>query len=374
MGEMVQSRRSEAGVLVRVLALFVALNVLFALLNPAPALGKASLYNSVFPGRQRLPYGDDPARAYNLSLFDLNAMFASHELAMPKPADEFRVLLIGDSSTWGWFLDNTDTLAGKLNDKAMQAGDGRKVHVYNLGYPIMSLMKDALILDKAMQFQPDLIVWPVTLESFPSSKQLTHPIVQNNAPAIRDLIANYNLRADPNDPALVDPSWLDKTIVGQRRALADWFRLQVFGGMWGATGIDQYMPAQYEPAQRDLEADETFHELKPPALKKDDLAFDILDAGAAIAGDVPVLVVNEPILVSEGRNSDVRYNYFYPRWAYDQYREMLAEHMKQTSASYLDVWDAVPEEEFTNSAVHLSPAGSAMLADRLATTIQRMIQ
>ena len=243
MGEMVQSRRSAAGVLVRVLALFVALNVLFALLNPAPALGKASLYNSVFPGRQRLPYGDDPARAYNLSLFDLNAMFASHELAMPKPADEFRVLLIGDSSTWGWFLDNTDTLAGKLNDKAMQAGDGRKVHVYNLGYPIMSLMKDALILDKAMQFQPDLIVWPVTLESFPSSKQLTHPIVQNNAPAIRDLIANYNLRADPNDPALVDPSWLDKTIVGQRRALADWFRLQVFGGMWGATGIDQYMPA-----------------------------------------------------------------------------------------------------------------------------------
>ena len=109
-------------------------------------------------------------------------------------------------------------------------------------------------------------------------------------------------------------------------------------------------------------------------MKKDDLAFDILDAGAAIAGDVPVLVVNEPILVSEGRNSDVRYNYFYPRWAYDQYREMLAEHMKQTSASYLDVWDAVPEEEFTNSAVHLSPAGSAMLADRLATTIQRMIQ
>jgi hypothetical protein len=371
---MIRSRRSIIGLLMRVVVLFVAFNGVFALLNPVPALGKVSLYNVAFPGRQRLPYGDEPARAYNLSLFDLNAMFASHEVSKPKSADEFRVLMIGDSSTWGWFLENKDTLAGLLNAKDLRAGDGRRVRVYNLGYPIMSLMKDALLLDRAMQLQPDLIVWPVTLESFPSNKQLTHPIVQNNAPAIRNLIAKYDLRADGNDPAFVDPSWLDRTLVGQRRALADWFRLQIFGGLWGATGIDQYMPEQWTPAQRDLDADEGFHAMQPPALNKEALAFDVLDAGLTMAGDVPVLIVNEPILISEGRNSEVRYNFFYPRWAYDQYRQMLTEHLSQRSAKYLDLWDAVPEGEFTNSAVHVTPAGSAVVADRLATEIQRMIQ
>lgn len=358
----------------RVLVLFVALNVVFALVNPAPALGHVSLYNVAFPGRQRLPYGDEPARSYNLSLFDLNAMFASHAVARPKPADEFRVLLVGDSSTWGWFLENDDTLAGLLNAKNLKAGDGRAVRFYNLGYPIMSLMKDALILDRAMQHQPDLIVWPVTLESFPSNKQLTHPIAQNNAPAIRSLISRHNLRADPNDPAFVDPNFLQRTLVGQRRALADWFRLQVFGVLWGATGIDQYIPEKWEPAARDLQADDGFHEMQPPALRKDDLAFDVLDAGFQIAGDVPVLVVNEPILISEGANSDVRYNFFYPRWAYDQFREMLSGHMAQSGRPLLDLWNVVPEREFTNSAVHVTPAGSAMVADKLADEIQRMIQ
>lgn len=371
---MIRDRRSIIGLLLRVLILFVALNALFVLLNPVPELGNVSLYNVAFPGRLRLPYGDDPARAYNLSLFDLNAMFASHELATPKPADEFRVLMIGDSSTWGWFLENKDTVAGLLNAKQLKTGDGRAVRVYNLGYPIMSLMKDVLILDKAMQYQPDLIVWPVTLESFPSAKQLSHPIVQNNAPAIRRLIERFDLRATPDDANLAEPTLLQKTIVGQRRALADWFRLQAFGALWGASGIDQYIPAQYEPAQRDLEADETFHDLQPPALQQGDLAFDVLDAGMKLAGDVPVLVVNEPILVSEGKNSDIRYNFFYPRWAYDQYRKMLADHMAEAGANYIDLWDAVPEGEFTNSAVHVSPAGSAMIADRLATMIQRMNQ
>ena len=60
-----------------------------------PALGRISLTTRCFPGRVRLPYGEDPQADYNLSLFNLEAMFASHEVsARPKP-DEFRVVLIG---------------------------------------------------------------------------------------------------------------------------------------------------------------------------------------------------------------------------------------------------------------------------------------
>ena len=358
-------------VTLKALLLFVALNVVFALTNPVPLIGSVSAYNVIFPGRPRLPYSDFPDRAYNLSLYDLNAMFASHEIAAgPKPANEYRVLLIGDSSVWGFLLKPQDTLAANLNAGRYTMPDGRTVRAYNLGYPIMSVTKDLLLLQRAMRYQPDLIIWLVTLESLPASRQLLHPIVQNNAPAIESLITNYQLPLDPADPKLVTPSFLDLTLFGQRRNVADILRLQAYGVMWAATGIDQDYP-EYEPAAIDLEADESFHDLQPPALRPEDLALDVLRAGHQVAGDVPVLVVNEPILISNGKNSDIRYNFFYPRWAYDQYRAILAEQAQRNGWHYLDLWDVAPMTEFTNSAVHLAPKGSRMLAERLAQAVRR---
>jgi hypothetical protein len=94
--------------------LFIIINLLFALLRPG--IGSLSAYNTIFPGRERLPFGENSAKAYNLSLFDLDAMFASHEISGdPKQADEFRVILIGDSSVWGTLLKPEETLAGQLN-------------------------------------------------------------------------------------------------------------------------------------------------------------------------------------------------------------------------------------------------------------------
>ncbi len=61
--------------------------------------------------------------------------------------------------------------------------------------------------------------------------------------------------------------------------------------------------------------------------------------------------------MSSGKNSDLRYNFFYPRWAYDQYRALLGEQAQAAGWHYLDLWNLVPETEFTNSAIHLTPAG-----------------
>ncbi len=92
-------------VIVKAAILFVLANLIFALLDPLETLGRnVSLYNVVLPGRERLPYGENPAESYNLNLYNVPALFAAHEIARAKPADEYRVLLIGDSSTWGWFL------------------------------------------------------------------------------------------------------------------------------------------------------------------------------------------------------------------------------------------------------------------------------
>ena len=83
-----------------------------------------------------------------------------------------------------------------------------------------------------------------------------------------------------------------------------------------------------------------------------------------------MILVNEPMLSSDGANSDIRYNFFYPRWAYDEYRQMLAEHAADNPWKYLDLWNLIPASEFTNSAIHLTPAGEGLLAKRIAQAIE----
>jgi len=358
-------------VLVKGLVLFLLSDLVFTAVNPA-ALGKLSLYNHLFTGRQRFPFGEDSSQSYNLSLFNLDAMFASHIIAnRPKPADEYRVIVIGDSSTWGTLLRPEETLAGQM-DAAGLSICGKAIRAYNLGYPTISLTKDLVVLDYALRYQPDLVIWLVSLEAFPADNQLSSPIVANNAARVEGLIARYNLPLDPKDPALVHPGFWDNTLIGQRRSLADLFRLQMYGVLWSATGIDQIYPSDYPPAQTDFNTDITYHKMQPPTLDSSQLAFGVLEAGLRMTGRTPLILVNEPMLISVGENSDLRYNFLYPRWVYDQWREMMSVRAEVGGWNYLDLWNIVPANEFTNSAIHLTPAGESLLTGRVEqTTLQQ---
>jgi hypothetical protein len=359
-----QNKPRLFAVLIKATLLFVLFNFVFIFTHNIP-FGKLSLYNVIFPGRERFPFGETK-ESYNLSLFDLDAMFASHVLAgTTKTPNEYRVFLIGDSSVWGTLLTPEQTLAGQLNANPISAC-GKTVHAYNLGYPTISLTKDLMILDQAKQYQPDMIIWLTTLEAFPKDKQFASPIVANNAERIRQLIAKYDLNAAPNDSALVRLSKQDQTFVSQRRAVADLIRLQIDGALWASTGIDQVYPKDYERAQTDLEASQDFHGIQN---LNDGLAIDVLDAGMR-AMPVPTILINEPMLISSGLNSDVRYNFFYPRWAYDAYRQQLNELAAAQNWHYLDLWNLVHASQFANSAIHLTPAGEALLTNQIAAAIQ----
>ena len=358
-------------ILGKAVLLFLLFNLLFAL-SPA-RLGPISLYNTLFPGRLRLPYGENPAQSYNLSLNDLDAMMHSHLITQPKAEDEFRIVLLGDSGVWGWFLDNDDTLAGQLNQMHLTTGDGQRIVVYNLAYPLMSLTKDLLLLQEALAYQPDLILWPVTLQSLPWSQQLKPPLLHHNPDRLIPLIEPYDLRLDPADPRFVRPTIWEQTIIGQRRAVADWLRLQLYGVSWAATGVDQAIPPEITLRQSDFEADVSWLDYAGPIpLNQEVLAFDVLSAGVMMAGAVPVILINEPIFVSGGENSDLRYNAWYPRWAYDAYREQLAQTAAEQGWEYLDLSDAVPPEAFTDSPVHLTAEGVGVLAGRVRGEIERL--
>ena len=98
-----------------------------------------------------------------------------------------------------------------------------------------------------------------------------------------------------------------------------------------------------------------------------------LQPGIARAGDVPVLLVNEPMFVSAGINSDLRYNFFYPRWAYDAYHELLGEIAAHESWLYVDLWNALPNEVFTDSPVHYTPEDAQTLAGLVGAAVEALI-
>ncbi len=355
-------------VLIKALVLFLAFNLALAAAYPLDGLGSLSLYNRLFTGRERFPFGENPRETYSFSLYNLEAMFHSLRLhGQPKRADEFRVLVLGDSSIWGTLLRPEETLAGQLNHLNLTHCDGRAVRAYNLGYPTLSLVKDVMILDAAMRYQPDWIVWGLTLQSFPRDRQLESPIVANNPARVRALAQEYALGIDAG--GLPMPDFWQRSLIGQRRALADWLRLQLYGFLWSATGIDQAYPADYEAAARDLENDPTFNGWQGDDFPPDSLAWQALDAGIQVAAAAPVLLVNQPVLVSSGANSQVRYNFYYPRWAYDSYRQQLAQYTRANGWAYLDVWNLAGEDEFTNSAIHLKPAAVERMAREVAAQL-----
>jgi hypothetical protein len=291
-------------------------------------------------------------------------MFASHEVAGEKPAgDGLRIFLIGDSSVWGTLLDNSQTLSGQLYNSGTQVC-GKPAHFYNLGYPTISLTKDLLILKRALAYKPDAIIWLTTLEAFPGDKQAASPLVANNAVEAMDILNTSGMGTSITLQSQKQDFW-SRTIFGRRRELADLTRLQLFGVMWAATGIDQDTSADYEPAALDYDPDVSFHGMQPGDDFSASLFWEALQAGKRLAGNIPILLVNEPILVSGGRNSDLRYNLFYPRWAYDAYRKELAERAQSLDMAYLDAWDLVPADQFTNSAIHLTPGGESLLARRI---------
>lgn len=360
--------RFYRNVLLKALFLFIILNLILVYVPISSEREQFSLYNTMLPGRERFPFGEAPQQAYNFSLYDLDAMFASHVVSDPiKDPEEIRIFLVGDSSVWGTLLTPKETLSGFLNAMELSCGDQR-VKFYNLGYPTISLTKDLMVIERSMRYQPDLIIWLTTLEAFPLDKQLASPLADNNPQRIQPLVNKYNL---PLDIAEFEEDIWAHNLWNQRRTYADWIRLQLYGFLWAATGIDQFY-GEYEPAAWDLEADENYYDFTPPKLPNQQLLWQAMPVALDLVAGTPLWIVNEPIMVSEGENSDIRYNFFYPRWAYDQYRNELSTRTQQLEIPYIDAWDWIDAREYTNSAIHLTPEGEREFSERLGKELLQM--
>jgi hypothetical protein len=335
------------------------------------ALTRLSTYNWIVDGRLRLPYGgENPDAVYSSSMTDLDIMLRSHVVARGKPADEYRVILLGDSTVWGFSVPLEDTLPALLDAAGLTACDGRVVRVYNLGYPNASVTKDLLILNEAMQYEPDLVLWFVTLAAMTPDRRFNHPIITDNLDELLAIQSAQSLDFGIPESADADGNEL---LFPRRVALNEFIRFELYGLMWNATGIDRDLPDLATVRRPALPGYVIYAGLLPPALADDALSFDVVGAGVRMADDggTPVLLVNEPIYVQpDGPNTDLRYNFSYPRWIYDAYRAQFAAQAERNGWDYLDLWNFLPPAEFTPDAdLHPTAAGEALLAETLAPVL-----
>ena len=351
-------------VLVKGLFLFVLVNLLYAIVDPPL---ESSAYNAVFTGRERLPF-DGQLVPYSVMVDDIAIMLASHSVSAPKDADEFRVLLIGDSSVWQEEVPIPETFTAYWNAQGLQCAGGR-MRFYNLGYPHPSVIKDLVIMKEAMSTDPDLVIWFITTNTIMPRR--VNPFITANHEKTLQILDSYSLSLTGEEElrARAD-GLLSRTIVGERSLLARWFKLQVLGVTWSATGLDYHDPVESHAARpaNDLSDSAEYLGVKFMEDLSGRLLFSAIQAGHDIAGTVPILLVNEPIFIPQGENSDIRYNETYPRWAYDQYRDALTSEASRQGWYYADLWDVVPPEYFSTT-LHLTAEGGQVMVDSLTPVV-----
>lgn len=123
----------------------------------------------------------------------------------------------------------------------------------------------------------------------------------------------------------------------------------------------------------DVEDHVLYRQMEPTADLQKMMVFEAFAAGQRVAGSAPILIVNEPMFIASGENSDLRYNRGYPRWAYDQYREAMQQEAIQSRWNYLDLWNTIPPEYFLDTALHLSAEGERLLIEQVDPLVQSIL-
>ncbi len=105
-----------------------------------------------------------------------------------KPANTFRIITLGDSFTFGHYVNTDENWTEKLEDMLNRSGqqicDYKKVEVINLGmagWDIPYIVKR--YQDLGAKYQPDLIIWFESGSGFTRLNELYSPIINTCAAA-----------------------------------------------------------------------------------------------------------------------------------------------------------------------------------------------
>ena len=142
-------------------AAFAALNLLFAAWYPMAGLGRSAATTCSSPGGCASPLARPPPG------LQPQPVQRGRHVQLPRAelgqaGGWFRVLVIGDFSVWGTLLRPDETFPACWMPPACRVRQDRPLLQPGLPHPLGHQGPDDL--EEAMRYQPDLIMWLVTLE------------------------------------------------------------------------------------------------------------------------------------------------------------------------------------------------------------------
>jgi hypothetical protein len=374
------SPRQFGRVMLKAIVLLFICDALLTALRVPDAIDHWSIYRAFTPPANRLGLAlqiGDPA------WWTLDPLLDAHEIARPKAPDEYRVIFLGDSATFCLYCPARESIPQAFTNLGATI-DGRRVRAYNLAYPGSDWLKDVLILKHALKYEPDAIVWLVTAKGsgdqpLPQEPE-AHLITRINAAELPGLAREYDLNTWETERYADADAWHQQSIWTHGGRLRDWLVLMartVRNALIqpGQDLTQDYLYAGPPVTSQPIRAIAEINSSLPGYGTFPNRQWELLRASQQMAqeANVPLLIINEPMYVGSGEHSDVNYNSFYERNLYDRFRTALADFTQQHHLSYLDLWNLLPPENFSNTSLHYTAEGNRRVAEEVMQGLQHLI-
>jgi len=330
------------------------------------------------------PLFEDGQRLHSIpspSAFWLWPLLRQHQLchAARRHPDQLRAIVIGNSAVLGHPLPFDETFTARLNQTLSERGvPGR---LFNLGFVFPYELRDALVLHAALEYRPDLIIYPLTLADFPHLAPLPFPALAafflSNDRELHEL-------SRTGVPGLEEPlQHYDARSTAGTRAEAYWARLQGVGELAraGARARAEVLARWIDPAftphsheeRRPHGAYDCQQTLKDGArLYRNWQNWNILAYLQQIRDDsgIPILVVNLPV---SHEPIGACYNVRYPAVEVSRFNQWLPAECAARGFECVDLHDLLPPAEFLDP-LHPSAEGHRQIAEQLAPTVERLLR
>ncbi len=132
--------------------------------------------------------------------------FRGNEIASPKPAGRYRVVVLGDSVAFGWGVNDGDTFCAQAEQLLRRHEKYRNAEVVNLAVPGYAVRQEVALLKRALaQLQPDLVLIGFYSNDLPDTFEDKNAGASGTSIAASPTQAGQTLRMNP-----VPSSWLER--------------------------------------------------------------------------------------------------------------------------------------------------------------------
>jgi hypothetical protein len=116
---------------------------------------------------ERPYYLFEPGRNYNwrgIPVAINSRGLRTEEFLLPKPAQTYRILNVGDSIAFGWEVRQEETYGKQLEKMLNSRGDGRRYEVINAAIPTWNVEGERnYLLQEGLSYEPDLVILDLTI-------------------------------------------------------------------------------------------------------------------------------------------------------------------------------------------------------------------